>query len=62
METKTQTKPADSDLVQIKAINEDTYWSKEYDIPSESLKKRDHDTSIYDMIVEAHMKTQKLGN
>jgi hypothetical protein len=62
METKTLTKPAKSDMVQIKAINEDTYWTKEYDIPSEYLKKKEHDTAIYDLIVEAHIKTQKSDN
>jgi|GEM_PF-3190447 hypothetical protein len=62
METKTLTKPADSDRVQIKAINEDTYWTKEYDLPSEYLKNDAHDTAIYDMIIEAHIKTQKSGN
>jgi len=62
METKTLTKPAESDRVQIKAINEDSYWTKEYDLPSEYLNNKDHDTAIYDMIIEAHIKTQKSGN
>ena len=62
METKTQTKQAESDKIQIKAINEDTYWSKEYGIPEESLHNQKFDTAIYDLIVEAHIKTQKSGN
>lgn len=59
MENKTQIKPSESDMVQIKAINEDKYWAKEYGIPEESLHNQDYDTSIYDLIVETHIKTQK---
>ena len=62
MENKNRTKPAESELVQIKAINEDTYWSKEYGIPEESLRNQSYDTSIYDLIVDTHIKTQKSGN
>jgi hypothetical protein len=62
MENKNQTKPAESDMVQIKAINEDKYWSKEYGIPEESLRDQTYDTTIYDLIVDTHIKTQKSGN
>jgi hypothetical protein len=62
MENKTQTKQPDSDIVQIKAINEDAYWSKEYGISLESLKNQDYKTAIFDKIVDAHIKSQSSNN
>jgi len=59
METKVQTTQAE-DLKQIKAINEDNYWAKEYGIPKEYLQS-DRYTGIYDLIVESHIKTQNSG-
>jgi len=62
MQSKTQTKRSESDIVQIKAINEDTYWSKEYGITMENLKNMDYDTGIFDKIVESHIKNQTTNN
>ena len=62
MNSKSQTKRSESDIVQIKAINEDTYWSKEYGITVEQLKNMDYDTGIFDKIVESHIKTQNTSN
>lgn len=60
MENKNQPQTAGSDVIEIKAINEDDYWAKEFDIPADQLKK--HDANIYDLIVDAHIKTQKSGS
>ncbi|MBS1532847.1 MAG: hypothetical protein JSU01_21265 [Bacteroidetes bacterium] len=57
MENKMQPQKAETDVIEIKAINEDDYWTKEFDIPTDHLKK--YDTSIYDLIADAHIKTQK---
>ena len=62
MENKVQIEYPENDIVQIKAINEDTYWSKEYGIPLEYLKNKDYNTGIFDKIVEAHIKTQNSSN
>ena len=62
MNSKSQTKRSESDIVQIKAINEDTYWSKEYGISTENLKNKDYQTGIFDKIVDAHIKTQNSNN
>lgn len=62
MNSKSQTKRSESDIVQIKAINEDTYWSKEYGITAEQLKNMDYDTGIFEKIVESHIKTQTANN
>ena len=62
MENKSQVKYPESHKVQIKAINEDAYWSKEYDIPMEHLKNQDYNTAIFDKIVDAHIKAQKSNN
>jgi hypothetical protein len=62
MENKAQTKQAESDKVQIKAINEDSYWSKEYGIPEENLHNQKYNTAIYDRSGKAHIKTQTSGN
>jgi hypothetical protein len=62
MENKTQSKQAENDKGQIKAINEDTYWTKEYGIAKEHLQGNNYNTGIYDIIVDAHIKTQKSGN
>ena len=62
MNSKSQTKRSESDIVQIKAINEDTYWSKEYGIPMENLKNMDYNTGIFEKIVESHIKTQNSNN
>ena len=55
MNSKSQTKRSESDIVQIKAINEDTYWSKEYGISLENLKNMDYNTGIFDKIVDSHI-------
>ena len=62
MENKPQIKNPKRDTVQIKAINEDAYWAKEYGIPTESLKNKDYKTGIFDKIVEAHIKSQNSSN
>ncbi len=62
MHSKSQTKRSESDIVQIKAINEDTYWSKEYGISLENLKNMDYNTGIFDKIVDSHIKTQNSNN
>jgi hypothetical protein len=62
MNSKSQTKRSESDIVQIKAINEDTYWSKEYGISLENLKNMDYNTGIFDKIVDSHIKTQTSNN
>jgi hypothetical protein len=62
MNSKSQTKRSESDIVQIKAINEDTYWSKEYGISMENLKNMDYNTGIFEKIVESHIKTQNSNN
>jgi hypothetical protein len=62
MENKSQIKQSESDIVQIKAINEDTYWAKEYGIPMANLKNQDYDTAIFDKIVDAHIKAQNSSN
>jgi len=59
METKVQA--TDNDLKQIKAINEDNHWAKEYGIPKEYLQSERYDRGIYDLIVESHIKTQASG-
>ncbi len=62
MENKSQIKQSESDMVQIKAINEDTYWSKEYGISMENLKNKDYKTGIFDKIVDSHIKAQNSSN
>jgi len=60
MENNLKRQTDNLDVIEIKAINEDDYWTKEFDIPSDELKK--HNASIYDLIVDAHIKTQNSGN
>jgi len=62
MENKTRSKHPESDMIQIKAINEDTYWSREYGISTENLKNKDYQTAIFDKIVDAHIKSQNSNN
>jgi hypothetical protein len=52
MEPKNQSRTTETD--------EDDYWAKEFDIPADQLKK--HDASIYDLIADAHIKTQNSSN
>ena len=62
MENKTQIKQSESDILQIKAINEDAYWTKEYGISMENLQNKDYKTGIFDKIVEGHIKAQNSSN
>ena len=60
MENKNQPQAAETNVIEIKAINEDSYWTKEFDIPADQLKK--FDTAIYDLIADAHIKTKDSDN
>jgi hypothetical protein len=62
MENQAKISSPENDISQIKAINEDTYWSKEYGISTENLKNKDYKTGIFDKIVDAHIKTQNSSN
>jgi len=62
MENQKKISSPENDMIQIKAINEDTYWSKEYGISSENLKNKDYKTAIFDKIVDAHIKSQSSNN
>ena len=60
METKIQPQTAENTLTQIQDINEDSYWTKEFDIPTDQVKKPN--ASIFDLIADAHVETQKKAN
>ena len=56
MEKKIQT---NNEIAEIKEINEDSYWAKEYGISPDEQKKAGHTTAIFDKIIESYLKTQK---
>ncbi|MFI5159838.1 MAG: hypothetical protein ACHQHN_01105 [Sphingobacteriales bacterium] len=62
MENQAKITSPENDLIQIKAINEDSYWAKEYGISSDVVKNMDYHTGIFDVIVDSHIKTQNSNN
>ncbi|HEX3386498.1 MAG TPA: hypothetical protein VHS53_14965 [Mucilaginibacter sp.] len=60
MENKTQPQNAETAVIEIKAINEDSYWTKEFDLPTDQQQK--FDKSIYDLIADAHIQTKNSDN
>jgi hypothetical protein len=60
MKNKPKNELQESDMIQIKEIREDRYWSEKYGVPMEDLKKTDYNHGIYDKIIEAFNKTKNL--
>ncbi|MDB5022570.1 MAG: hypothetical protein JWP78_325 [Mucilaginibacter sp.] len=60
MKNKSKNELAESDLIRIKEIREDGYWSEKYGVPMEDLKKTDYNHGIYDKIIEAFNSTKNL--
>lgn len=57
MQNQRNNKISPSGIAQLNEISEDGYWSKEYGISMEDLKK-DHEHSVYDKIIDAYIKTK----
>ena len=59
MQNKVQYDLPEKDIVQIKEINEDGYWAKEFGFDLDELNKTDGDLAIYDKIINAYIKTNE---
>lgn len=60
MQNKVQYELPEKDIVQIKEINEDAYWAKEFGFDLDELNKTEGDLSIYDKIINAYIKTNEV--
>jgi hypothetical protein len=60
MQKKPQYELPENDMIQIKEINEDDYWSKEFGFDLDELNKTDAGPAIYDKIIEAYIKTNDV--
>ena len=56
MENKIQT---NSEIAEIREINEDSYWAKEYGISPDEQRKGGHTAAIFDKIIDSYLKTTK---
>jgi len=60
MQKKPQYELPENDMIQIKEINEDDYWSKEFGFDLDELNKTEAGHAIYDKIIEAYIKTNDV--
>jgi hypothetical protein len=60
MQNKVQYELPEKDIVQIKEINEDEYWAKEFGFDLAELNKTDSNLSIYDKIINAYIKNNEV--
>ena len=61
MENTVHTEYTENDKIKIKEINEDSYWTKEYGISMEDLKKTGSNIGIFDKIVDTYIKTKNFS-
>ena len=60
MQNKPQYQLPENDLMEIREINEDGYWAKEFGFDLEDSTKPEGGLAIYDKIIEAYIKTNDV--
>jgi|HubBroStandDraft_1064217.scaffolds.fasta_scaffold3354224_1 hypothetical protein len=60
MKNKEEIELPEAEISQINENYEDKYWSKEYEITPEDLKKKGYHTGVYNKIVDAYINKQNL--